>query len=403
MICGCCLLAVGCKEDQLNGHLDGNAPAPVALDKNSITHKDLAGGAVIWYRLPKDENLLYVKAVYETAPGVVRETKASFYTDSLTVEGFGAAGAYNVNLYTVGKNEKTSEAVVYSVTPQPAPVQTAFETLTLETAFGGVRGGFLNEAESPLTAVLSADTTGTGVFTQLRAFTLSDKKAVFVYLDMDSTETTFSVYLRDRWGNRTESKEFVVQPMFEEAVPKDTWTKWTMPSDYDIAAESEAKYGLAHLWDGISNTVNDNIFAAGNAAPAFPYTVTIRLGVTAIISRMQMHHRLNYEYVGKTPRRIELWGSDSDSPGDDLLLSGDWFCLGRFESQIPSGGTTPTAEDKTYANGEGERFMLELTEDMPDVYRPVKYIRLRPLEVWDGALAGQILIAEIDLYGQLVK
>jgi hypothetical protein len=319
------------------------------------------------------------------------------------VEGFGAAGAYNVNLYTVGKNEKTSEAVVYSVTPQPAPVQTAFESLTLETTFGGVRGAFLNEAGVPLTVVLSADTTNIGVFTQLRAFTLPDKKATFSYLGMDSTETTFSVYLRDRWSNRTESKEFVIQPMFEELIPKNTWSKWTLPSDWDTPAESESSYGLPNLWDGISNQRNSNIFASSNAGPSFPYTVTVRLGNSAIISRMQMHHRLNFEYVGKSPRRIELWGSDSDSPGDDLLLSGDWFCLGRFESKIPSGGTTPTAEDQTYANGEGERFMLEPTEETPDAFRPVKFVRLRPLEVWDGSLAGQIIIAEIDLYGQLVK
>jgi hypothetical protein len=390
-------------EDRLDGHLDGYDPAPAALDRNSITHKDFAGRAVIWYRLPKDENLLYIKAVYETAPGMVRETKSSRYTDSLIVDGFGAAGTYNVNLYAVGKNEKTSEAVVYSVTPQPAPVQTAFESLTLETTFGGVRGIFLNEAGVPLTVVLSADTMGIGIYTQLRAFTLPDKKAIFSYLGMDSIETIFSIYMKDRWGNRTESKEFVVKPMFEEAIPKDTWRKSTLPSDFDVAAESEARYGVEHLWDGISNQENNYIFATSNSGPAFPYTVTIQLGVTAIISRMQMHHRINYEYVGKSPRRIELWGSDSDSPGDDLLLSGDWFCLGRFESTTPSGSATPTAEDKMYANGEGERFMLELTEETPDAYRPVKFVRLRPLTLWDGSLAGQIIIAEIDLYGQLTN
>jgi hypothetical protein len=398
-----CLLAVSCKEDLQNDHLDSNAPAPASINRNDITHKNLAGGAVIRYKLPKDENLLYVQAEYETAPGIVREVKASRYADSLMVEGFGSAGTYNVNLYTVGKNEKKSEPVVYQISPEPAPVEAAFETLTLVTTFGGVRGNFQNDAGTPLTVVLSADTTGTGIFTQLRAYTLSDQKASFVYLDMDSIITTFRVYLKDRWGNRTEYREFVIQPMFEELVPKNTWEKWTMPSDFDTPAESETTYGAANLWDGISNLPNSNILATSNAGPSFPYTITIRLGTTVMISRIQMHHRMNYEFTGKTPRKIEFWGSDSDSPGDDLLLSGDWFCLGRFESKIPSSSASPNAEDKTYANGEGERFLLEPTDDTPDAYRSVKYIRLRPLEVWDGSLAGQIIIAEIDLYGQLTN
>ncbi|MDR2038045.1 MAG: DUF4959 domain-containing protein [Bacteroidales bacterium] len=396
------LITGACKEDSLDEHLDSNAPAPVAIDKSSITHRDFAGGSVLYYKLPKDDNLLYVRAEYESAPGVVREATASLFIDSLVLEGFNESRAYDISIYSVGKNEKSSESVVYQVTPGIPPVLTAFESLTLETAFGGVRGGFQNDAETPLTVVLSADTTFTGNFIQLRSFTLSEIRSTFTYLDMDSVETTFNIYMKDRWGNRTESKQFVLKPLFEEEIPK-PWSAYALPSDWIDAAEGNANYGFTNLWDGVYSQRNANIFASSHTGPAFPYTCTFTLGREAIISRMVMHHRLNFEYVGKTPKKIELWGSDSDDPGDDLLLSGDWFCLGKFESKMPSGGNSPTDEDKVYGNGEGEQFMVVPNDEIPNPYRPVKFLRIRPQEVWDGTKGGQIIIAEIDLYGQLVK
>lgn len=69
---------------------DLNEPAgsttPPAQVLNA-TVKNLPGAAIIYYDLPDDQNLKYVRASYKV-DNMVRTVNASFYTDSLVVEGF---------------------------------------------------------------------------------------------------------------------------------------------------------------------------------------------------------------------------------------------------------------------------------------------------------------------------
>src|SRR3546814_3127712 len=58
--------------------------------------ENLPGASEITYNLPQSEGVLYVKAVYEIRPGVIQEAKASFYSNSIRVEGFGKAGEYEI-------------------------------------------------------------------------------------------------------------------------------------------------------------------------------------------------------------------------------------------------------------------------------------------------------------------
>jgi|AGTN01.1.fsa_nt_gi hypothetical protein len=394
-----------CKEDSLTDRIDKAAPAPAPIENNSVTVKNIPGGAILYYTIPDDDNLLYVKAVYETTTGIVREAKASRYVDSINIEGYGAAGNYSVDLFSVGRNEKISDAVKISVSPLAPPVIDAMETLKLSEGFGSVRGSFENPTRTPITAVLMADMEGNGIYSQLRAYTLSDPISSFVYSGLDSIDINVKVYLKDHFGNKSGESDTILRPWFEQEIPKLKWNKYDLPSDFSTAAESESTYGMQKIWDGIYD-VRSNTFATAHTAPAFPYTFTFSVGQYAKISRFVLHHRLNFEYSGKTPKKFELWASGVESPRDDLILSGDWFCLGVFHSKIPSGakdGTGATVEDKAYANANGEQFYIEPSTETPDPYLPVKYIRFRTGEVWDGSTAGQIIISEIDLYGQIVN
>jgi hypothetical protein len=401
---GWLMASFSCREEQLTDRINSDAPAPAPIDQNSITVKNLPGSAIIYYRVPQDENLLYVKAVYNPAPGVTREAKASRYLDSLVVEGFARAGEHIVKLYSVGRNEKESETVLsVPVKPGTPPVLSAAETIQLEATFGGVLGSFQNDSKTPLTAVLMADTTHTGVWNQLRAFVVRDAKASFEYVDLtDTVDTDFRIYLKDRYGNMSEPKNFRLAPWYNEEIPKDTWSAYQRLTT-DFITPAEDRYGIEHLWDGSFEDGLTGLFATSHSAPLFPYTFTIRLGVKAVISRLQLHHRKDYEYQNKMPKVWELWGSEYEHPGVELL-DGSWFLLGRFTSSMPSGSLgTPTAEDKLFANGEGERLLVRPTDESPAPYRPVQAITMRVFEVWDGSQGGQITISEIDLYGQIKK
>src|SRR5690554_2219694 len=81
------ILFVGCDEAYKGVSMvdtDDIAPSPVS----DVIIENISGGAILSYTLPNNDNLLYVLAEYSRQDGVVSEKKASYYHNSLTLEGF---------------------------------------------------------------------------------------------------------------------------------------------------------------------------------------------------------------------------------------------------------------------------------------------------------------------------
>mgnify|MGYP005805199943 FL=1 len=87
------ILAMGCTEDELEpmGH-NSTPPGQVT----GIEVENLPGKAKLSYTLPDDPDLLYVKAVYRLNSGVMREIKASYYTNTMPLDGFGDTHIHEV-------------------------------------------------------------------------------------------------------------------------------------------------------------------------------------------------------------------------------------------------------------------------------------------------------------------
>ena len=63
-----------------NGDADVNYPSGSKEAPQQVTVREVKnqnGGAIIYYTLPDDPNLKYVKAVYEMKPGVEADARAS--------------------------------------------------------------------------------------------------------------------------------------------------------------------------------------------------------------------------------------------------------------------------------------------------------------------------------------
>ena len=118
-----------CKEEGRLDYLDSSSTIPKQV--SDVKVKNTPGGAIITYKIPTDESLSYVKAVYEIQTGIVSETKSSIYSDTLVVNGFGDTNKYTVKLYSVGKNEKVSEPISVDINPLTPPVISAFKKLTI--------------------------------------------------------------------------------------------------------------------------------------------------------------------------------------------------------------------------------------------------------------------------------
>lgn len=369
-----------CKEDPRLDHHDANAPAPAQV--TDFKQENTPGGANIIYRLNADVNLAYLKAIYEIQPGVFKETKSSVYTDTLKLEGFGDTREYDVKIYSVGKNEKESAPVIVKIKPLPPPVTLAFNDLSIEPGFGGVKVRIKNELQASLAIVIDADTSGSGLLRPLQTFYTKSAAGSYSVRGLTATPKKFSVYLRDRWGNKSQAIVKDLTPLFEQRVPK-PFAMYALPTDQAALAPNV----LANIWDGL---VNLNIYASANNSP-IPQWFTVDLKIPVVLSRMKMHQRTPpYTYTGANVKVFELYGSNA--PALDGSWA-SWTLIGKFESFKPSGSVGVTKEDEAYGFTNGEDF------EMPDTPPAYRYLRFKTLETWGGT--GQVTLAEITFWGKL--
>lgn len=383
-----------CKEEGRIDFIDESAPAPSKVTNVIVENKP--GGALLRYALPVDENLLYVRAEYEIKPGVIRETKSSYFKDSLVLEGFGVPDTYDVKLFSVGKNEKESEPYVVQINPTTPPVQLA--TKKFRDTFGGVSIDFVNPEEATLAIVLMADTANLGYKSDLITYYTSAPKGTFTYrgiAGLDPVEQEFSMYIRDRWNNISDTVTAKVTPWFEEFIPKSTWRDFTLPGDIPPV---NASYPTTRIWD--ENYDVDGFH--GMETQMLPHNVTWDLGRNIKLSRIKFWPRNHGDDRWKRghPKIFEIWGSLSPNPTGEMDDS--WTPLGRFESLKPSGpGTQITQEDIAFAQ-EGIEFDFVVSDFAPNPYTPIRYIRFRTITTYANASFSTVHLLEVSFWGELL-
>lgn len=389
------LVWMSCKEEGRADFIDDAAPAPSQVTDVTVTNK--AGGAVLRYVLPVDKNLLYVRAEYQISSGAIKETKSSYFSDSLVLEGFGSPGTYDVRLYSVGRNEKESAPLTVQINPTTAPVQLA--TKNFRGTFGGVAIDFENPEEANLAIVLMADTANQGYMSELITYYTSMPKGTFNYRGVDGLdpeEQEFAMYIRDRWGNLSDTLTAAVTPWFEEFIPKSTWNAYTLPGDIQPV---NSGYPTTRIWD--ENYDVDGFH--GMETQMLPHNITWDLGRTVKLSRLKYWPRKHGDDRWKRghARVFEIWGSVSPNPTGELDDS--WIPLGRFESLKPSGpGTQITQEDIAFAD-EGLEFEFVVSDFAPDPFAPVRYIRFRTVNTYANASFSTVHILELSFWGELLN
>lgn len=379
----CVLFVYSCKENTRIDFIDTNGDPPAQV--SNIVIENTPGGAILKYNLQSDANLLYVKAVYEIKPGVFKESKASVFSDTLRLEGFGDTEEREVKLYSVGRNAKVSEPTIIKVKPLSPPVSLAFEDLSIETAFGGVKVRIKNKLKADLAIVIDADTSGVGVLRPLQTFYTAVDSGAFTVRGLASKEMKFSVYLRDRWGNKSLAVVKDLTPLFEKFVPK-PFDTYELPTDQPALSGT---YALRNMWDGVASGA---IYASRNNTP-MPQWFTIDLKIPVVLSRMKSHQRVqNFTYNYSCVKAFELWGSNS--PSSDGSWD-SWTLIGSFNSFKPSGTPvgTLTAEDIAYGYTNGEDF------EMPDTPPAFRYLRFKTTETW-ALGANQVTISELTFWGE---
>jgi hypothetical protein len=382
-------LLQACKEEPV-GQTPGDGEAPGAII--SYSAKSLPGGAAITYVLPADDDLLYVKAVYHIN-GVEKTATSSIYTDTLKVFGFGNTEEQSALLYCVDRSGNRSLPVEATFTPGTPPVQTIFNSMTMQPAFGGVQIQWNNPDRAEVAIYLvAADETGELMEADVVYTALATGK--YSLRGFNSAERLFGAYACDRWDNYSNRLIETHTPLYEAELDKLLWSRKTLPGD--AAHDYDENWSFSKMYDGIFNG------AWHSADTETDMNFTLDLGIATQLSRYKLWHRdegisSDYSvYKHHNPKKWKVYGSatiDDTKPdaywtGDDWKA--DWTLLAECEAFKPSGDGPVTNEDYRYAQA-GFEF------DLSAVVEPVRYVRFVVESTWGG---GKVIhIAEISFWG----
>lgn len=387
------LLSVACamvcckKED--NRHEPTTISGTVPQKVSNIQVVNRPGKAVIFYTLPKDSVLLYVKAVYNMSSGRQAEVKASYFADSLVVEGFSDTLEHEVKIYSVSRSEVPSEATPVKVKPTESPIWKVYKSIQLAAAFGGYNLVAANHTQADIAInVLTKNALGE-YETDINKSVYTNSDAIISKIrGLDTVSYTYGFVVTDKWGNATDTLFQTFKPLFETEFAKSKFATYVLPGDAPQVTNGAA---LQYAWDnklGWPNTSFTHQVNGGNG----PHTITFDMGVLGKVSRVWIRpfpEGVRFYYLS-TMRRFEIYGAAT--PSLSGALDNTWSLLGSYEVVKPSGlpyGTDNTDDQTIGAAG----FNWEADVNAPKV----RYIRIRCLENFAGGTAQSI--NELSVYG----
>jgi hypothetical protein len=388
----CCILLFllgGCKEDKIVPfERNDNPPGQVSR----VTVENLAGKAKISYVLPTDQDLLYIKAVYEIRPGVVREIKSSYYANTMELDGFADTEEHEVKLYAVNRSEVASEPVRVTVKPLENPIWSVFRSLQISPDFAGVRITASNpELANVALEILKKDSLGKWIPFLPYVYT-SQKDIAHTTRGLDTLVQEFGVTVRDRFLNYTDTVYNTIYPFYEEILDRNLFKEHRLPGD---ALINPATAGIPTMWDG-NNSPSGSSRMLTDVVDQNPQHITIDLGKRAQLSRIKIWNYAEFMSNGNHQfyyrgqlRFFEIWGSDN--PASDGSWD-SWTKLGTFEIIKPSGSAygTTTQEDWDYA---AAGFDCQFDAGTPKV----RFLRIKSIQNWMGTTWFEI--KEISVYG----
>lgn len=380
---------VACSEDQGPQPLEHNSNAPAEVTNVSV--ENLPGKARLTYTLPSDEDLLYVVARYTLENGTPMEVKASYYSNTMLLEGFSGQSPTEVKVYAVNRSETESKPVTVSVTPSKAPIFDIFDSLVAQPDFGGIRITADNPTKEEIgILVMQKNIQGDWVPLSTSIYTSVDEVGQSLR-GLEAVPQDFAIVVRDKWLNYTDTLYTNIEPFFEQLMPKSAYVGVHLANDTKVIGT----YPVSNLFDGQflewwGSYFTDRTVDVGN------HLVTWDIGAKTKLSRLRIWNfsepiggQRMYYYLGAM-KKFRIWGSNTLNDGN--LDDGTWTMLGEYEIKKPSG--LPYGQennDDLLAAKDGADYEIAL--DKP----AVRYLRIECLENWTG---GKFMaVSEVHVYG----
>ena len=367
----------------------GNDPT-VPAQVTGVTVVNGNGNATISYAVPKDSILSYVKAVYTITTGKQYEATASYYNNSVLVEGFADTLEHEVKLYSVSRSEVMSAPITVKINPLVSPIWQVYRSMQVTNAFGGYNLTSVNASKANISIIV----TKKNAFDEYEA---DNDKSVFTNTDsilskvrgLDTTQYRFGFLVKDRWGNKTDTIYKQINPIYETELSNTKFSEFTLPGDAPEWNNGET--AVRYMWDGRYGWPWTS-FTSQPTGGTNPHMITFNTGVLARISRVWIrpYPEGSLYYYLTTMKRFEIYGAAN--PSLSGALDNTWTLLGSYTVTKPSG--LPYGQD----NATDQATAIAGFSWEADVTAPkVQYIRIRCLENFAGGTAQSI--NELKVYG----
>ncbi|HYW96197.1 MAG TPA: DUF4959 domain-containing protein [Bacteroidales bacterium] len=369
-------------------------PGSVSSIETTPTH----GGVILSYKLPDDDDLSYVKAVYTNSLGKEVSRTASYYANSIELEGFNDTLTHTARLYCVDRNDNISEGVEINFTPLVSHIYLVKESISLAPDLGGVKVTWDNIAAKQVFVYLYYENDGKE---EERILSSDKEKEAFTVRGLDSLLYNFSVIVEDFEGNKTDKvSRGSLKPLYEEVIDKSTWTVLQ-----SMSVDGDKWEGtLVSFFDDVIDTKDspdDNSYFIINRDDNggmlnFPMDIVIDMNKSIVLNRFIIWQRAYwysdaenqgvstdyYYYQNENIRSFNVWASNDKS---------EWTLLGNFDIGDPrdeDGNIPPSAIQEAIS---GHEFSLENTSD------PFRYLKVSVTSNFGSET--NTYASEITLYG----
>lgn len=386
------LSTMSCLEEK---HVPIEANAGPVDPVSNVVIQATPGGGIIDYTLPNSKSLLFVLAEVQYPDGRTKEFVSSQYTTTIVVEGLPKIADYKVKVYAVNKSNVRSTPVEASFTCLKPPYLSAFESLKMKADFGGINLKWNNNLTEAKLGVVLMHNDSLGDFVQYGSEYSTLKDLSHSFRGMKSEENYFGAFIKDRFGNVSDTIFATLTPLAESLVPKSKFREYTLPGDAKQYPASEVTVGFRYIWDDVwsasyaSPYANYRSFISNDTRP-LPLHITFDLGASYLLTRMRLNNY--YQFQNRGVKKYEIWGHASTPPSDGSWDG--WIKIGEYEQFKPSGNTfgpsNVTDADRRYWEA-GD--MVTMKEDVG----PIRYIRFKALSNWSGTLNFNLM--ELTFWG----
>ncbi len=369
----------------------------------NVRVENINGGAILYYTLPNDNDLLGAKAVYTFSESEESlEVYASAFKDSVVLEGYNDTNEHVVQLYAVDKSNNLSEPTPVTIRPLTPPVSLIRETLTANATFSGVRAMWRNPLKKPI--AISLYTIGESGEKELfeRHYSTAETGG-YTFRNFESVEQPFYFELTDRWNHVAAPLDTVLTPLYETQITGmvNNVYLWDLhdytnsiyrgdPIQANAGSQSVYRGRVRNLYDDLtwdnstyfyfrSPTMNQYVPGASTSTYTIPAYVTFDLGVAAKYSRFKYYTRGRspiysawswYEFEvwgtnnpkkvneigdGSQADNLKYWTSWPEAGGTDAWKN-DWEKLADCEIKFPSG--TPASSPQV-TSAEDVAFVMD--------------------------------------------